>query len=97
MARHPLHLQVDRLGRIVIPQKLRKMFGLSPGTRLQLRVVGSTLALEPIRSTPSMVETGGFLVHQGDADGSLVDAVQDLRQERIDDLVSAVSADDPEE
>src|SRR5579884_2496742 len=44
---HGMKTTIDQAGRIVVPKAIRKAVGLSPGTPLEIRVVGSHIELEP--------------------------------------------------
>jgi len=83
-----MKLKLDKLGRVVLPKQLRARYGLRPGTELVISEGAQEFALRPTRSSPSLVEIDGILVHQGVPQGELdiVKAIRDGREERFQDL-----------
>jgi AbrB family looped-hinge helix DNA binding protein len=73
---------IDAVGRLVVPQEVRRRLDLAPGTRLQLREEQGRLVLEPERSEPAVRETGGLLILEQPLDGQPPDH-RDVRAERI--------------
>jgi AbrB family looped-hinge helix DNA binding protein len=53
---------IDQAGRIVVPKAIRKAVGLSPGTPLEIRVVGSHIELEPAPLPVQLKRRGKLLV-----------------------------------
>ena len=53
---------IDQAGRIVVPKAIRKAVGLSPGTPLEIRVVGSHIELEPAPLPVRLKRRGKLLV-----------------------------------
>ena len=53
---------IDQAGRIVVPKAIRKAVGLSPGTPLEIRVVGSHIELEPAPLRVQLKRRGKLLV-----------------------------------
>lgn len=39
---------IDRAGRVVIPQQVRRRLGLEPGTRLEIEEVDGSVVLRPV-------------------------------------------------
>jgi AbrB family looped-hinge helix DNA binding protein len=80
-----LKLTLDKLGRVVLPKPLRARYGLRPGTELEVSEGAQQFALRPARSSPSLVEVDGILVHQGVPQGELdvVKAIHEVREERF--------------
>ena len=77
-------LQIDQLGRVVIPKRLRDRLGLAPGTRLLVEERSDGLYLSPVHESGGLVERDGFLVATGEVDDpdALIDAVERGRRER---------------
>lgn len=80
-----LKLTLDKLGRVVLPKPLRARYGLRPGTELEVSEGAQEFALRPARSSPSLVEIDGILVHQGVPQGELdiAKAIHEDREERF--------------
>ncbi len=57
-----MDLVVDKLGRIVIPKKVREHLHLHPGARLRLRETGEGFYLEALHEDPPLAEQDGVLV-----------------------------------
>ena len=77
-------LTIDRAGRLVIPQGIRKRFGLNPGSRLEFDVSGgNTIILRPADEKPALNMEGGLYVHEGIVEyGTLPDIIDVLREQR---------------
>jgi AbrB family looped-hinge helix DNA binding protein len=90
-----VRLKLDKLGRIVLPKPIRNRYGLRPGTELEIVEGAQEFALRPTRSSPSLVEVGGVLVHQGIPLGDLdiVASIRDEREERLQHLGGMPSND----
>lgn len=77
---------IDELGRILIPEQIRKDLGIGPGAvlRIEERDAGIFLSPEAVETEdPFLVRKGGVLVFTGQAVGDLESAVQRDREERI--------------
>lgn len=57
-----MELVVDKLGRVVIPKKVREHLHLHPGVRLRLREEGEGFYLEALHEDPPLAEENGVLV-----------------------------------
>ena len=53
---------IDKAGRLVVPKAIRDRLGLEGGTRLEIRVRGGTLELEPLATPMRLVRRDGRLV-----------------------------------
>ena len=60
-------LSIDKAGRIVIPQVIRKMLGLNAGAFLKMDVTERAVVLTPVEQPSAMVRENGVLVYGGDA------------------------------
>ena len=58
---------LDRFGRVLIPQRVRKALELTAGTSLSVEVREGELALRPQPQGPTLVRKGGVLVAQVEA------------------------------
>ena len=78
-----MQVTIDRVGRIVIPKRLRDALGIGPDTDLEVTVDGAGLRLEPVRQPERPVEVEDGLPLLGRVkDLRLTDA--DVRQLRDD-------------
>ena len=80
-------VSIDSAGRIVLPKALREQFNLRPGTELELVATSDHLELKPVNQGPTLVRSGPFWVHHGRTPVSLAEAVQEMRDDRINDQV----------
>lgn len=74
---------VDKAGRIVLPKPIREQLHLLPGSELEIHVGPHVLTLTPRGTEPTLVSKEGVWVHQGDPSGDLVQAVEQMREQRI--------------
>ena len=58
-------LSIDKAGRVVIPQVIRKLFGLHEGAVLKLEVKERAVVLTPAEQRPALVRKNGVWVHEG--------------------------------
>jgi AbrB family looped-hinge helix DNA binding protein len=79
-----MDIHMDKLGRIVVPKRLRDRFGLRPDTPLELREHADGFSLRVPQLRPAMVSLNGLWVHQGTPPAGLNwdEAVDATRQER---------------
>jgi len=75
-------LILDKAGRMVLPQSVRKQFGLRTGSALDLRITADAIILYPVEAKPSLTQEGGLYVHEGRPDDSLLAVVESVRSER---------------
>ncbi|MFZ0961447.1 MAG: AbrB/MazE/SpoVT family DNA-binding domain-containing protein [Terriglobia bacterium] len=82
---------MDKSGRIVFPQPLRKRLGLKPDTELEVVEQGGGVLLRPAEQQPSMIQVDGLWVHRGTAEpgANWARALDDVREERIDSVLKA--------
>lgn len=94
-------LTVDESGRVLIPQEVRKQLGLSTQDRLSLEVKDGQLILKPLLNRhltdleqspvnsdpePETCYEDGVLVIKSEIVGDLEMAINELREERINEL-----------
>jgi AbrB family looped-hinge helix DNA binding protein len=79
-----MNIHVDKLGRIVIPKRLRDRFGLRPDVVLELQENADGFSLRVPQARPNMVKVDGLWVHQGTPPSgfSWDTAIDAARQER---------------
>ena len=75
-------LTIDKAGRMVLPQRVRKQFGLRTGSALELKVSAHAITLYPAESKPALTKEDGLYVHEGKPDDTLLDAVELTRDGR---------------
>ena len=80
-------ITIDRAGRIVLPQQVRRHFHLEAGDELALEVVPEGIFLRSPSGPTGLVEENGLLVHDGEATGELADAVEIARASRDADVL----------
>jgi AbrB family looped-hinge helix DNA binding protein len=51
-----MHVTIDHAGRVVVPKSVRSELGLTPGTQLQIEVVGDRVELFAPHAKPVLVE-----------------------------------------
>ncbi len=81
-----MEASVDRFGRIVIPKPVRDDLGLRPGSVVKVEEREGEVRLVPVAEEPRLVVKEGVVVYGGQARGDLESAVDEVRQERLDDL-----------
>lgn len=78
-----MEVTVDKVGRVVIPKRLRQAYGIGPDSKLEIVEDGAGMRLEPVMGVERRIEErDGFLVLLApDADHEAVtdDMVRDLR------------------
>jgi bifunctional DNA-binding transcriptional regulator/antitoxin component of YhaV-PrlF toxin-antitoxin module len=84
-------LRMDKSGRIVFPQPLRKRLGFKLDMELEVVEERGGVLLRPTEQQPSMIQVDGLWVHQGTVEhganwGRVLD---DVREERIESVLKA--------
>ena len=81
-------IPMDKAGRVVIPQEIRKHFGIQGGAEFKVVETPTAILLEPIEEEPRLVMKNGLLVVVG---GEILEQDVDLiarsREERFRKLV----------
>lgn len=79
---------VDKIGRVLIPKKIRDHTGIKPGTELSIQEVQHGIVkLESIDVDNLLVNKGGVLVFQGYKTDDLEGVVNNLRHENIHNML----------
>jgi AbrB family looped-hinge helix DNA binding protein len=79
-------IQMDQAGRVVLPKQLRERFRLRAGDSLAIEAKGDTIELRPTRAGTRLQRIEGVLVLAGESDLPERDLVQDLRNERLEEI-----------
>jgi AbrB family looped-hinge helix DNA binding protein len=84
-----MKLRLDKSGRVVLPKPLRQRLGLRAGVTFEATEAAEGVLLRPITQRPSLVQRNGFLVHTGQATGTLdwQQLFNDLERERLRDIL----------
>jgi len=80
-------VRIDRAGRMVLPQRIRQLFHLVAGDRLDLEILPEGILLRSQSRQARLVEENGLLVHEGVAVGDLAQAVDLAREGRDADVL----------
>jgi len=75
-------INIDKAGRVVLPQEVRRHFHLVAGDRLDMEIVPDGIFLRTHSGQASLVEEHGLLVHEGEPGGDLTQAVELARAGR---------------
>ena len=75
-------LTIDKAGRMVLPQRVRKQFGLRSGSALELKVSANAITLYPAETKAALTKEKGLYVHEGKPDDTILDAVERTRDDR---------------
>jgi len=80
-------ISMDRAGRVVLPQAVRRHFHLTPGDQLQLEMTPDGILLRSPLRQANLVEENGLLVCEGEPVGDLLGAVEVARLARMSDVM----------
>jgi AbrB family looped-hinge helix DNA binding protein len=80
-------ITVDKAGRVVLPQHVRRQFHLLAGDRLDLEIRPDGIFLRSRARRVDLVEENGLLVHEGEPVGDLAQAVELARTNRDEDVL----------
>jgi len=82
-------IPIDKAGRLVIPQQVRRQFHLVAGDRLDMEIVPDGIFLRAHSRQADLVEENGLLVHEGEAVGDLAQAIEGTRSGRDADVMGS--------
>ena len=74
-------ITIDKVGRVVLPKKLRESMNLYPGAALEVENDADGIRLRAAGREPSMIEKDGFVVHHG-TEQVTVDVGEFINRER---------------
>ena len=80
-------VSVDKAGRVVLPQQVRRQFHLQAGDQLDLEIRPDGILLRSRARRVDLVEENGLLVHEGEPVGDLAQAVELARARRDEDVL----------
>jgi len=80
-------LTIDKAGRMVIPQKIRRQFGFQVGSKLELDTSGNVIILRPLEEKPTLTKEGGLYVHEGIPEYGTLSNEVDLSREHRDRMI----------
>ncbi len=82
-------VEIDKLGRLVVPKKMREALHLRPGDQLDAHVSGDQITLEPKRTARGLHKRDGRLVFDGGEGLSpdINDLIDTQRRQRSDYLL----------
>jgi AbrB family looped-hinge helix DNA binding protein len=79
-------LSIDKAGRVVIPQAIRKMFGFNPGALLKIEITEEAVVLKPAEQRSPLKRINGVLVFMGESTAppeAFLNAIEEDREERM--------------
>ena len=80
-------VSIDKAGRLVLPQQVRRHFRLFAGDLLDLEVLADGIFLRMRSPKADLIEENGLLVHEGELAGDLAPLVERIRDERDTDVL----------
>ncbi len=81
-------LTLDQFGRIEIPEKIRQQLGINHETKLSLKIENGQLILKPLKPELETYYEDGILVFKAEPTGNTETIIDELRTERINELIS---------
>lgn len=79
---------LDKFGRIIIPKKLRKKFGITTETILNLDDDGNRIIIKPVIKEEPIIEKDGILVFTGKLKENADKLLDSDRKLRLNKLLS---------
>ncbi len=79
---------IDESGLVLIPQQVREQLGINPPAQLFLEIQAGRIILEPIPKEPEIERASGVSDVLTEPRENLDTIVNDLREERINELTS---------
>ena len=80
-------IPIDKAGRLVLPQQIRRQFHIVAGDWLDMEIVSDGIFLRAHSRQADLVEENGLLVHEGEAVGDLAQIVEGIRIDRDEDVL----------
>ncbi len=80
---------IDKFGRIVIPKEIRDLFGLKPGSTLNVNTSREEITLKPVSEEPPLSRKKGVLTITAaiQENRDIVSVIEDNRNDRIQQLL----------
>ncbi len=87
---------IDRFGRIIIPKELRDLFGLKPGSTLEVIPSEQEITLRMVESEPLIARKNGVLIIKTEIRGNedIVQLIRKQRDERLEKLIGPIKVKD---
>jgi AbrB family looped-hinge helix DNA binding protein len=79
---------IDKFGRILIPRKLRKLFGLRAGAVLEIKESGQEIRLKPLGNESPLTRKNGVLICSAEPVGDIVERIAKLRSDRHQKVIN---------
>lgn len=79
-------LSIDKAGRVILPQAVRRQFHLVAGDCLELKLLPDGIFLKAHDRQAHLVENNGLLVHEGEPTGDLIQAIEWSRSSRDEEV-----------
>jgi AbrB family looped-hinge helix DNA binding protein len=80
-------IPIDKAGRLILPQQVRRQFHIAAGDWLDMEVVSDGIFLRAHSRQADLMEENGLLVHEGEAVGDLAQIVEGIRTDRDAELL----------
>ena len=81
-------LTLDQFGRIEIPEKIRQQLGINQETKLSLKIENGELIIKPLKPEIETYYEDEILVFKAEAIIDTNAIIDELRTERINELIS---------
>lgn len=69
-------VEIDKVGRLVVPKKVRDALHLRPGDKLEMNLEGETMTLAPKRTGKGLYEKDGWLIYDSGIPMSVEESLQ---------------------
>jgi AbrB family looped-hinge helix DNA binding protein len=73
---------IDKFGRVLLPKKIRKTFGLKPGAVLTIQEDAKGVRLKLVEEKARVFEKKGVLVFSGVPTGDISETLAEVRNQR---------------
>ncbi len=81
-------LTLDQFGRLEIPETIRQQLGINQETKLSLKIENGELILKPLQPEIETYYEDKILVFKADNISNIEKIIDELRTERINELIS---------